>query len=76
MNEKKVKKSTLTFKWESKQELYTYFDETFGLKKQHIDKEIQSVREDFKIRKDQMINTAELWQKVGMNLEKKFGVGG
>jgi hypothetical protein len=74
MNEKKAKKRTLTFRWESKQELYTYFDETYGLKKQHIDKEIKSVREDFKIRKDQMINIAELWQKVGMNLEKKFGV--
>ena len=73
MNEKKPKKRTSTFRWNSKQELYAYFDKTHGLKKERIDKEIKGVRANFKIRKYQIIHTAELWQKVGLNLEKKLG---
>jgi hypothetical protein len=76
MDEIPSKQRTLTFKWRSKQELYTYFDETYGLMKQHVDKEILLVRANFKVRKNQTINTAELWQKVGLNLETKFGGGG
>jgi hypothetical protein len=75
MNNPKEKGRTQDFKWHSKQELYGYFDETFGLQKQHVDREILMVRANFKERKNQTINTAELWQKVGLNLERKFGGG-
>jgi len=70
-----LQKRSSDFKWHSKQELYTYCAETFGLMEHHVDKEIDRVLEDFKIRKYQPIKTEELWQKVGMNLEKKFGLG-
>ena len=75
MEKKNTKNRTDTFRWHSKQELYTYFDETYGLKQHHVDMEIVNVGENFKIRKNQTINTAELWQKVGLNLERKFGGG-
>jgi hypothetical protein len=73
MSDVKAKTRTTAFKWHSKQELYTFFDEIYGLKKIHVDKEINSVRSNFKLRKNQSINTVELWEKVGRNLEKKFG---
>jgi hypothetical protein len=75
MNDPTSKQRTSAFKWRSKQELYNYFEETFGLQKRHVDREILMVRMNFKVRKNQTINTAELWQKVGLNLEKKFGGG-
>ena len=75
MNDPSAKQRTSAFKWHSKQELYKYFEETFGLQKRHVDREILMVRTNFKERKNQTINTAELWQKVGLNLEKKFGGG-
>jgi hypothetical protein len=72
--ENTFKKRAAEFKWHSKQELYTYCNETFGLLERHVDKEINLVLEDFKVRKYQPINIEELWQKVGMNLENKFGL--
>jgi hypothetical protein len=75
MEKKNSNKRTDAFKWHSKQELYTYFNDTYGLQQRHVDKEIVRVQADFKLRKNQAINTAELWQKVGLNLEKKFGGG-
>ena len=68
------KKRSEEFRWHSKQELYAYCQETFGLLPHHVDKEINAVMEEFKIRKYQPINVEELWQKVGMNLENKFGL--
>ena len=38
----------------------------------HVDKEINAVLDDFKLRKHSPINIEELWQKVGLNIEKKF----
>ena len=75
MEKKNTKKRTDAFRWHSKQELYAYFNNNFGLKQHHVDKEIVRVQADFKLRRNQAINTAELWQKVGLNLEKKFGGG-
>ena len=74
-DEQALKKRSAEFKWRSKQELYAYCADMFGLKEHHVDQEIQRVLEDFKIRKYQPIKTEELWQKVGINLEKKFGPG-
>ena len=73
--ENNEKKRSSDFRWHSKQELYTYCADTFGLMEHHVDNEIQRVLEDFKVRKYQPIKIEELWQKVGINLEKKFGGG-
>jgi hypothetical protein len=75
MEKKNSKKRTAAFRWHSKQELYAYFNDIYGLKQQHVDNEIVRVQANFKIRKNQTIHTAELWQKVGLNLERKFGGG-
>ena len=72
MEEKKFKPRSDKFRWHSKQELYTYFKEFYGLSERHIDSEVSKVSAVFKLRKNQAIITAELWQKVGLNLEKKF----
>jgi hypothetical protein len=61
------------FRWHSKLELYNDFTKRFGLSEHHIDKEIEEVKAIFRLRNNQPIKTVELWQKVGLTLEKKFG---
>jgi len=68
----KFRKRAGEFRWHSKQELYAYCKDTFGLMEHHVDKEINAVLDDFKLRKHSPINIEELWQKVGLNIEKKF----
>lgn len=75
MEKKIAGKRTSAFRWHSKQELYAYFSDVYGLKQHHVDNEIVRVKAIFKIRSNQAIRTAELWQKVGLNLENKFGGG-
>jgi hypothetical protein len=60
------------FKWNSKQELCDYFNIRYGLSKKLIDSEIASTMKSFKLRKGVAIKTSELWQKVGLYLEKKI----
>jgi hypothetical protein len=59
-------------KWNSKQELCDYFSIRYGLSKKLIDAEIANAMKSFKLRKGVAIKTPELWQKVGMALEKKI----
>jgi hypothetical protein len=75
MNHKNYKKRSELFRWHSKQELYDYCKETFGLMQHHVDREIAEVKKEFKLRKYRPINVEELWQKVGLKIEKKF-IGG
>ena len=42
-----------------------------NMKKKDIDREIYAVMATFKPRKGSAIRTSELWQKVGLNLEKQ-----
>ena len=60
------------FRWHSKQELCDYFEFHYGLNKKIIDSEIAAAMKVFKIRKGQAIRTPELWQKVGLTIERKF----
>jgi hypothetical protein len=66
-----VDKRTGTFKWESKSELYHYFSSKFALSKSAIDQEIEAAMNGFKLRSGKAIDPKELWQKVGMSLERK-----
>ena len=63
---------TQTFRWNTRWELYDYFGENFNLTKKEIDQEIFAVMEEFKPRKGRAIKTSELWQKVGLTLEKQY----
>ena len=65
---------TNMFRWHSKHDLYNYFYKHYELDRRFIDNEIAHVMRDFIPRKGQPIKTAELWQKVGLNLEKIHGV--
>ncbi len=69
--EKQTEKRSTDFRWHSRQELYEYFRKNFDLSKEEVDKEIGEVMAVFKPRKGYAIETAELWQKVGLNLESK-----
>ena len=64
-------KRTDTFRWHTRYELYDYFRKNFKLVKKDIDREIYAVMATFKPRKGRAILTSELWQKVGINLEKQ-----
>lgn len=71
MEKKKVER-TQDFKWNSKVELYTYFDEKYGMSRDVIDGAIASTVTKFRLRKHQAIKTQELWQKVGNLLECEY----
>ncbi|HUI93897.1 MAG TPA: hypothetical protein VLX68_16760 [Chitinivibrionales bacterium] len=60
------------FRWHSKQELCDYFEFHYGLSKKIIESEIAASMKVFKLRKGQAIRTTELWQKVGLTIERKF----
>jgi 4-diphosphocytidyl-2-C-methyl-D-erythritol kinase len=64
-------KRTDKFRWHSKQELCDYFGTKYGLSKTLIDAEIEDIMKIFKLRNYKAIQTIELWQKVGLHLEKK-----
>ena len=63
---------TSDFKWESREELYSYFGEKHNLTKEQIDEEITRCREGFALRKGEAIRPPELWQKVGCALEDRL----
>ncbi len=60
------------FRWHSKQELCDFFNIHYGLNKKVVEAEIAEVSKSFKVRKGQVIRTPELWQKVGVHLEKRI----
>ncbi|MBN1577707.1 MAG: hypothetical protein JW913_14200 [Chitinispirillaceae bacterium] len=64
-------KRTTVLRWHTRYELYDYFRKNFSLTKKDVDREIYAVMATFRPRKGRTIKTAELWQKVGMNLEEK-----
>jgi aerobic-type carbon monoxide dehydrogenase small subunit (CoxS/CutS family) len=63
---------TSNFKWESREELYDYFQEKYNLSKEQIDEEVARCREEFALRKGEAVRTTELWQKVGCVLEDRY----
>lgn len=63
---------TNAFRWRTRWELYEYFGKNFNLTKKDIDREIFAVMAQFKPRKGKAIQTSELWQKVGLNLENLY----
>ena len=69
--DKESEKRTTDFRWHTRSELYDYFRKNFNLLKKDVDREILAVMASFKPRKGRAIETAELWQKVGLNLEEK-----
>ncbi|HEX2957690.1 MAG TPA: hypothetical protein VHO70_12720 [Chitinispirillaceae bacterium] len=70
--EKKLVERTQSFKWNSKLELYSYFDEKYGMNRNIIDGAIANAIKSFHLRKHQVIKTQELWQKVGNILESDY----
>lgn len=61
---------TTSFRWNSRSELYHYFKENFDIDSEMVDSAINRVMADFKPRMGQIVRTQELWQKVGLVLEK------
>jgi len=71
---KRVKRHTRTkkFRWEARMALYEHFIAKHGLSQEVVDEQIDSVMQEFKLRKGEVIEPKELWQKVGNELEKKI----
>jgi 4-diphosphocytidyl-2-C-methyl-D-erythritol kinase len=63
---------TGSFRWNSKQELCDYFNRQHGLTRKIVEGEISEVMKTFRLRQGEAVTTQELWQKVGINLEKKI----
>ncbi len=72
MNQKAPDQRTATFRWHSKQELCDYFNIHYGFSRKLVEAEIAEVMKLFRVRKGQTIKMPELWQKVGLHLEKKI----
>ncbi len=72
MNEEALEQRRSSFRWHSKQELCDYFSIHYGLNKKLVEGEIAQATKSFRLRKGQTIRTSELWQKVGMHLEKRI----
>ncbi|NLD93550.1 MAG: hypothetical protein GX639_12885 [Fibrobacter sp.] len=65
---------TSRFRWNSKSSLYDYFHKYYDMGRDVIDDEISNSMKTFKPRQGQPVRTAELWQKVGIILEKNNDV--
>lgn len=61
-----------SFTWDSKQDLYEYFNGMYGISGDEVDVEIERVLESFRVRQGTPIDTQELWQKVGADLERRL----
>ncbi len=65
---------TKQFKWDSRCDLYNYFSKNHSLDKERIDLRIDQTMIKFRPRRGQAIHTRELWQKVGLDIERELGV--
>jgi hypothetical protein len=70
MRRPRIEKRTGQFHWETRQQLYDYFSDNFGLPKAKVDTVIEAAMKEFRVRQGQAIQTKELWQKVGKTLQK------
>lgn len=69
-----VMQRTGRFRWSSKNSLYDYFHKYYDISRDTVDNEITNTMRTFKPRQGQPLRTVELWQKVGMTLEKNNDV--
>jgi 4-diphosphocytidyl-2-C-methyl-D-erythritol kinase len=69
---KPLRVRTGSFRWNSKQELCDYFNRQYGLTRKIIEIEIKEASATFRLRQGEAVMTQELWQKVGITLEKKL----
>jgi len=69
---KEPQRRTEQFRWEARMALYEYFEKRFNLRPEAVDIEIEAIMERFKLRQGQPIDPKELWQKVGLELERKL----
>lgn len=69
---RKPKPRTQEFLWHSRQELYSYFEQMHGLARTDVDDEILRTMETFRPRTGNPIEPRELWQKTGIELERRM----
>jgi hypothetical protein len=61
---------TKKFRWNSKKSLYNYFQKYYNVGREVVNNEITNSLKTFKRRQGEPHRPAELWQKVGLTLEK------
>jgi hypothetical protein len=68
----KHRRRTSVFLWPTKQHLYEHFEMIYNLSREEVDAAINDAMRDFRLRKGRLVETKELWQKVGMTLKGKL----
>ncbi len=59
-------------RWQSRDDLINYFQKMYDIPREEVMEEIEFSIKTFRLRKGLPIDTRELWQKVGMNLERRL----
>ena len=72
MEKSKLKQRIENFTWNSRHDLYQYFEKEYHIKQSEVNKEIYKVMKSFRLRKGRPIDARELWQKAGSNLERRL----
>jgi hypothetical protein len=67
-------KRTESYRWDTKLDLYAYFESKYNISQSVVDNEIERVKKLFRPRKGCLIKTQELWEKVGTSIERILGV--
>lgn len=65
---------TKQFKWDSRYDLYNYFLKNHSIDKECVDLRINQTMLNFRPRRGQAIHIRELWQKVGIDIERELGI--
>lgn len=72
MSNSAIIQRTNTYHWKSKSSLYSYFCKYYNLDPDEVSNAIKDSLETFKRREGQPFHAAQLWQKVGLTLEKNI----
>ena len=63
---------TSRFRWQTREALTAHFELEHAIPAEVIEAEIEMALEGFRLRRNEPIDTRELWQKVGLAIEKRL----
>ena len=67
-----VKKRVENYTWNSRQDLYKYFDTEYHINRSEVNKAIYLAMKSFRLRRGKPIDPRELWEKAGSSLKKRL----
>ena len=63
---------TTEFRWQTREAFFDFFTRMYGLTVDALEAEVEMASEDFRLRRNAPIDTRELWQKVGLSIERRL----